>query len=556
MKNKRVYNVFFNTHTVSGIIISVGLFVCFLAGAFALFQTNINKWESNVKNGVHIKVDYEQALATIKQAGYTMDGRTFFIRTMDNPSPYIMVASRPIRGKRNTKKSVAKATLPTPRVSPNRAISIKIDPKTSQIIDSHEGEPTHHLGSFLYHLHYFDQIPLIGIYLSGIVAIFFLFAIVTGTIIHWKKIVSNFFTFRLKASIKNLWTDAHVALGIIGLPFQFMYAVTGALFGLTILVLLPPTLVLFNGNQGELIGYTAPAYKGIRPANEALTQRPNINELVKDAHRQLNIDQPLITSVFLTNYNDNNARLMVEFKAPKERAFLDDAYITYRLRDQKIVEKKTAEQHAYKGGALHTLRKLHFGQFGGYFIKAIYFLLALVTCFVILSGVMVWLEARNNKRYAHKRRFNTNVGIAYLGISLGLFPAIAFFFCLTKVLPITLENRFELMSNAFFIFWLGYVVYSFMLKDFHKINKHALFLTGVLGIFVPILNGMQSNLWFWKSLRLGYVDSFFIDLSWLLLGTVSLITAFYVKRLASNKEKRKVSKTQRTVQKSVQAEIN
>ena len=42
---KRNYNVFFNTHTVSGIFISVALYIIFFAGAFALFKDEIKVWE-------------------------------------------------------------------------------------------------------------------------------------------------------------------------------------------------------------------------------------------------------------------------------------------------------------------------------------------------------------------------------------------------------------------------------------------------------------------------------------------------------------------------------
>ena len=44
VNRRRLHNVFFNTHTISGIVISVALYVIFLAGAFALFQNNINNW--------------------------------------------------------------------------------------------------------------------------------------------------------------------------------------------------------------------------------------------------------------------------------------------------------------------------------------------------------------------------------------------------------------------------------------------------------------------------------------------------------------------------------
>ncbi|HAI43900.1 MAG TPA: hypothetical protein DCM40_40295, partial [Maribacter sp.] len=84
------------------------------------------------------------------------------------------------------------------------------------------------LGEFLYRLHFFAQLPHpFGYYLSGFVAFFFLFALLTGIIVHWDKIISNFYVFRPMTKLKTVWTDAHTALGVIGFPFQFVYAVTG-----------------------------------------------------------------------------------------------------------------------------------------------------------------------------------------------------------------------------------------------------------------------------------------------------------------------------------------
>ena len=50
-------------------------------------------------------------------------------------------------------------------------------------------------------------------------------------------------------------------------------------------------------------------------------------------------------------------------------------------------------------------------------------------------------------------------------------------------------------------------------------------LAGIMGLLIPILNGLQSGLWFWKSLPNGYIDSFFIDVAWLVMGTVTLLSA-------------------------------
>ena len=378
--------------------------------------------------------------------------------------------------------------------------------------------------------------------MAGLVSIFFLFAIVTGVIVHWRKIVSNFFTFRLKASIKNLWTDGHTALGIIGLPFQFLYAVSGSLYGLTILIFIPSMMVLFDGDQEEMISYIAPGFDTVEMANKPLEERQNVNHLVTKAVQQY--EGKHIKSVFLnlTNFDDENAQLNVNMDVEADKAFYSNANIKYSLASGEVVSEQKLGDNTYTNSVILTIHKLHFGQYGGYFLKAIYFLLALITCFVILSGVMIWLEARDNKKYETKKTFNTNVGAVYLGICMGLFPAIAFFFCITKIFPQGMEGRFGTMGSVFFTFWFGYVLYAYIIKDFHKINKHALMLAGVMGLVVPIFNGMQSGLWPWISLPRGYVDSFFIDISWFFLGLVSLITSLSVQRLVSHRKKQKEQK--------------
>src|SRR5690606_20117929 len=77
------------------------------------------------------------------------------------------------------------------------------------------------IGEFLYRLHFFAQLNLYGrsgYFIADVISFFFLFAIVNGVLVHWEKISSNFYLFRPRANPKNLWTDAHTALYIIGIP--------------------------------------------------------------------------------------------------------------------------------------------------------------------------------------------------------------------------------------------------------------------------------------------------------------------------------------------------
>ena len=75
--NNRIYNVLFNTHTISGIIISAALYVIFFAGSFSFFRDEIISWERNepVQERGLTEVNFDLLLDTInsREAAYGRD---------------------------------------------------------------------------------------------------------------------------------------------------------------------------------------------------------------------------------------------------------------------------------------------------------------------------------------------------------------------------------------------------------------------------------------------------------------------------------------------------
>ena len=201
--NNRVYNILFHTHTISGIIISVVLYVIFFAGSFSFFRDDIVNWERNESLAItdDMELDFNKVLDTL-DFEYNLYGRDIEFRKYYG-EPRVAVSI-----------SESKDDSLSPKMS-----------KASQFFYLHTKDhsrkaylESYTLGEFLYRLHFLAQIPYpFGYYLSGFVALFFLFAIITGVLVHWKKIVSNFFMFRPFGKLKTLWTDAHTALGMIGL---------------------------------------------------------------------------------------------------------------------------------------------------------------------------------------------------------------------------------------------------------------------------------------------------------------------------------------------------
>lgn len=509
--NNRHYNIYFHTHTVSGIVISVVLFVIFFAGSFSFFRDEIINWERSESTAVtsEIKLDYNSALENLDKK-HVLHGRNI---TISKPS----VQNRVAVYMEGTKDTLAPA-------KQKEGSFFYLDTKNFK---SFTYDESYSLGEFLYRLHFLAQIPYpVGYYLSGFTALFFLFAIITGLLLHWNKIVSNFYIFRPKEKLKTLWTDAHTALGMIGLPFQFVYAVTGAFFMIKLLIVAPAVMALYKGDQDKLykeLEYNDPDYKF---DNNKLASPFDINKLVAKAKN--NWSDFEITRVFIQNYGDANMHVLVEGELPNHKKFTGIGKVVYRISDGKeIARKNPVTQTTYIDVVKNVLYRVHYGDYGGYVLKIVSFVLGIITCFVIISGVMIWLVARQkNNLPEKKRRFNAAVVRIYLAICLSMYPITALAFIVVKVFyPLTKDNLFLVYFGG----WLLLTIFFIIKKNNAFTNKSCLISGSILGFLIPITNGIVSGNWFWNSFMENKIQIFFIDVFWIVLASITLYTAYHLK---------------------------
>ncbi|NWL01230.1 hypothetical protein DM790_10425 [Flavobacterium collinsii] len=509
--NNRHYNIYFHTHTVSGIVISVALFVIFFAGSFSFFRDEIINWERSESTAItrEIQLDYNKALKHLDEK-YVLHGRNITISKHSNEERV------------NVYMEGTKDTLAPKKQRDSQFFYL--NPKNFK---SFTYEESYSLGELLYRLHFFAQIPYpVGYYLSGFVALFFLFAVVTGVLLHWNKIVSNFYIFRPKEKLKTLWTDAHTALGMIGLPFQFVYAVTGAFFMIKLLLVAPAVMALYDNDQSKLykeLEYTDPDYKF---ENKKLANPFNIDELV--AKTKKNWSDFEITRVFIQNYGDVNMHVLVEGELLSHKKFTGIGKVVYRIADGKEIAKKDPiSQTSYLDVIKNVLYRIHFGDYGGYALRIVSFLLGIITCFVIISGVMIWLVARQkNNMPEKKRRFNNAVVRIYLAICLSMYPITALAFIGSKIFyPLSQANLFRLYFGG----WLLLTIFFIIKKNDGFTNKFCLISGSILGFLIPITNGIVSGEWFWTSFMENKIQIFFIDVFWIFLASISLYVAYHLK---------------------------
>ncbi|WP_103071400.1 PepSY-associated TM helix domain-containing protein [Aquimarina sediminis] len=511
--NKRNHNVIFHTHTVSGIVISVALYIIFFCGVFALFKDEISIWEKGIpvqKENIE-KLDYDSLITDLKEKNYELYGRDISIMLPE-------VGQQIIISMTASKDSLA------PETAKNFEY-LYLDASTFETSDYIQN---YHIGEFIYRLHFFSQIPNIGIYLSGLIALFFLFAIITGVIIHWKKIIPNFYLFRSKSKLKNIWADAHTVLGMIGLPFQFVYAVTSCFICLTILLLIPANF-LYDNDQEKLM-------EDLRPFSRTypLAQKSDIvytiNTLIKKASTEWDNFTPSIIS--LKNYGTTNMKLQVDGSLNAQEKFIGNGRVVYDVATNQIVSIKNPYKDDYLEGVELTLRRMHYGNYGGVFLKIIYSILAFITCFVIITGVLIWLESRNKKKVPAKQQlYNLRVGHIYMAICLTLFPVIAFSFVLAKILPLDLAaQKYSIYHATFFGLWLILFAFFRLKRDNYFTNKYTLLIGSVFGFLVPIANGIFSENWIWNTYLNKEYEILLIDLFWIFLSAIALFIALKSKR--------------------------
>ncbi|MCF0075489.1 PepSY domain-containing protein [Dyadobacter sp. CY261] len=505
----RLYNITFNTHTVSGIVISFALYVIFFAGAFTLFKDEFYQWENPAARQTLVHpVDYDQMLSSLKKSNPRFDfSEDITIVTESAERPLVKIYGH----------------LTVPKGKPEQHYYTTYFPATGEFVKDEKTT----VGETLYRLHFFDQIPFIGRYLSGFVALFFAFAVITGVMIHWQNMLTKFHGFSLKGSLKNIWTNAHTVFGLLGLPFQLMYAITGAYYMLSFLVLLPVVMVFYDGNQekaiNDIFSERAMEVSETSPVTTKNLGVTGILEKVKSKNPELDLHY-----LQIKHYDREDG--IVSASLENSKTFAGDGSVAVRLKDGKLISDKLPGKKTYAESVLFGISRLHFATFGGLALKAIYFLLALFTCFVIISGVLLWKEARNKKSYTDKQKqFHHRVTMWYLAISFGLFPATAILFIAELLMP-NVENHVFLVRTVFFVSWLALSIAGLMLKTEFLMTWFYLLVGGLFSVLVPLVNGFVTGDWIFNAWSGGLYYTALTDTFWAATGVISIILALSIGR--------------------------
>jgi uncharacterized iron-regulated membrane protein len=410
-------------HGWLGIIISSLLFMVFFAGSISLFHDEIFQWSvqptQTVEQGETLPVSKVMQLAIADRPFNAREHLTVLPPSKDNPYYQVYVDLIDADAGQDD-------------------IGLLLDPITGKVV----GEIDQFiLADFIYRLHRDLNIPF-GVYIIGFVTLFFFFMLLSGVLIHARKLMANFFQYRTESTQRSKLLDMHNVIGTISLPFTLMYALSGLIFNLVIIYQIAFAVILYKGDQQALLHDAGVNSVEVEWQNTP-QQHQHIDYLIEKYRLEFG-NAPKV--VRMHNYGDQSA--IMQLIGQVDGMFAQRYEVAINLSDNTTLFKDDGEKHNEVRHGIDTLNELHFGGFAGLDLRFVYFILGIAVCALIVTGNLLWIEKRQ-KRINGSQRSVKILTHTTLVSTLGVGLACCVAFLAERLLPITLNSRADFVIYAF-----------------------------------------------------------------------------------------------------------
>lgn len=501
--SRHAFTTFWDVHAWTGVIGGLLLYVMFLSGGITLFRRQLAVWEepltqqrSSVEQ-VGLQATLDQGLAA---AGTTPEQLWF--------------------------------DLPKGGLGAARLLYFSQGEAVTSWV--HEGlvPERERLSDFLYDLHYLWH-RATGVwlfYVAGLLCVALLLALATGVLIHLKDIVRQFHQFRPDKTRRVLWSDMHKVLGVIGLPFQLLYAYTGAFFvflGLLVQVFTGP---VFGRDAARADLLTWGASFADEPERGAPARGLTLDELMVRARAA----EPRLVPERLYIRHHGLDSGTVDVRGSIEGVPFARGILRLRAVDGAVLSLDAPGAEGARSDVFRWIYGLHFANFGGVTLRILFFVLALATCATILTGNWIWLARREARQ---ERVGNRLLARLTVGFGAGTVVAIAALFLVSRAFPLDWSGR-GVAEELTFLVALGLcIAWALAARDGGRLWSRQIGLAGLLLLPVPALAARWSGAGlFGAGPKLGAVVA--VDVALLLTAAALCASAWALRRAISRPEAR------------------
>ncbi len=369
MTSQRTLNRMFTLHSWAGIVTGLLMFIVCFSGAVVVFKHEIDLW-ANPSLAQLPRAEKPASLdAVLTQLHARYPGvmvETIALPDAVNPSYFAFVRERGAPASTRTKVALRSDT------------GTVVGPVDSQ------------LGQYLRMLHVFLFFG--PRWIVGFLGVAMLVLIATGIVIH-RKILAELFTQRWGRSFRVVMSDLHKSAGIWGLGFHILIAATGAWMGLAPLFEQGYKYVTTASSSTDAAKAPKPARNTAGDAAEPVRMQ-SLDALYATAQQAVPGLEARYVSMRRWGTGTAEAGFTGNLRGHLASTARVDIHAVTGI-PKKVHDPRTA---GFWSLVNSLMEPLHFGDFGGLTLKWLYFFLGMTPAFLSISGTLIWLDARRQRR--------------------------------------------------------------------------------------------------------------------------------------------------------------
>lgn len=408
-------------HTWAGVLFSALLFLVFFMGTLSVFDREMDRWMMP-----STRVAFPQS------ASFDRHARPFLEQL--GPGAKQWAAQYPSRRE------------PLMRISWSQGNELK-----SRYVDVNTGQLLPEVGTkgatgFFFPFHYSFHIKWkdIGYWLLAVVSIAMLASLVSGVIIH-KKVFQDFFTFRPAKSAHRATLDLHNASSILLLPFHFIITLSGLI--IFMFIYMKPGIQMVYG--GDTTKYAHEVFDQFA-STPARAGRPlaSVDSMVSEAQEIWGGGE--IRRINIRNPQTDKTSIEIQ-RRPHDRITYETFTINFDPSTGEVLHRQTTLP-ALK--VQRFISGLHMIPFDHWWLRWVYFIMGLISCVMIGTGFLLWVEKRRIRQQKEGRisyRIVSGIAVAAtFGVVLSTLAMLA----ANKLLPAEAPRRELIEQLVFFGVWI------------------------------------------------------------------------------------------------------
>ncbi len=377
-------------------------------------------------------------------------------------------------------------------------------------------------GNHFVDFHYELHAGQVGLWVIGIAAMAMLVALVSGVITH-KRIFKDFFTFRARKGQRS-WLDAHNAVAVLTLPFQFMIAYTG--IAISSLSFMPVGVwTVYGTDQAARTAFIADMNEAGPPA---LSGKPlAVPDLEPFVRRGQELMGQAVRAVVVNHPGDASARIGVYGWNSDDRAHQrlspNSGMAMFSAATGEVLQVRLPG--GADGGtpslAQAVMGGLHMVKFGGLAMKWLYFLCGLAGAAMMATGAILFMVKRRSRHQgefggATARVYRLIEGLnvaAIAGLGLGCIG----YLWANRLVPVGLAHRDDWELAVFFGLWGLALVHALACAP-ATAWRQQMGLLAMLCLLLPLLNWITVGEPLWAHMLEGDWESAGVELFCLATG--------------------------------------